>query len=108
VVGSNLGQLGLDRGVIDIKTSQLCESAGGFLVFALLDVESGSLGKYDQTSEQDQCPGKLDGDRNTVTSSVLQLLGGIANDRGKQQTDRNCELVSTTIGSVSFVHGPAS
>jgi hypothetical protein len=51
VVGSYLGQLGFDRGVIDIKTSQFGESASSLLVLALLDVESRSFGKNDQTSE---------------------------------------------------------
>jgi hypothetical protein len=104
VVGGDLSQLGLDRGVIDIKTSQFGESASSLLVLALLDVESRSFGKNEQTSEQNECPGELDGDRNAVTSSVLDVLGGIANDRGKQKTDGDGELVSTAIYSVSFIH----
>jgi hypothetical protein len=51
VVGSDLGQLGLDRGVVDIETSQFGKSASSFLVLALLDVESRSFGKDYQTSE---------------------------------------------------------
>jgi hypothetical protein len=84
VVGSNLSQLGLDRGVIDSKTSQFGESTSSFLVLALLDVESRSFGKNKQTSEQNDCPGELDGDRNAVTSGALDILCRIANDRGKQ------------------------
>ena len=84
VVGGDLSQLGLDSGVIDIETSQLGERASGLFVLALLDVESRGLGKNEQTTEQDDCPGELNSERNTVTSSVLTVLGGIANDRGKQ------------------------
>jgi len=51
VIGGNLSQLSLDRGVIDIKTSQFGERASSFLVFSLLDVEPRSLGKDEQTGE---------------------------------------------------------
>jgi hypothetical protein len=84
VVGGDLSQLGLDRGMVDRKASQFGESASSLLVLALLNVESRGFGENDQTSEQNECPGELDGDRNAVTSSVLDALGGIANDRGKQ------------------------
>ena len=45
VIGSDFSQLGLDSGVIDVKTSQFGERASGFFVLALLDVGSGGLGK---------------------------------------------------------------
>lgn len=84
VVGSDLSQLGLDSRVIDIKTSQFGERASGFFVLTLLDVESGCLGKNEETTEQDDCPGELNSERNAVASGVLTFLGSIANDRGKQ------------------------
>lgn len=66
VVGGDFSQLGFDGRVIDRKTSQFGERASSFLVLALLDVESRGLGKNQQPTEQDDCPGELNSDGNAV------------------------------------------
>lgn len=75
VVSLDLGQLLHDNRVVHIDTSKARQSLGSGLVLVRLDEEAGGLGQDNHADHQDDGPGELDGDGDTVTASVIAVFG---------------------------------
>lgn len=95
LVGDDLSKLVLDIvGVLGLA-SDTGQGVDGLLNFTLLDKVTGRVGEEEQTTTEDQSPGELDGDGDTVGASVVVVLGAVDNARGEQDTNGNAELVTS-------------
>lgn len=63
-------------------------------------------------NDEDERPGKLNSNRDTVRASVSAVLGGVVDNGSQEETDGNGELVSTDNGTTNplgrglrLVHG---
>jgi hypothetical protein len=80
-------------------TSQGVHGSGNV---ALLDEVTGRVGKEEQTTAENQSPGELNGNGNAVRAGVIAVLGGVNDDRGKQDTNGDAELVSGDEGTTDL------
>jgi hypothetical protein len=76
-------------------------SVSSLLRLAAIDVHARSLGEHEHAEEDDQSPGKLNGDGDTVAASVVTALGRIIDNGGKQKTDSDGKLVGTNDGTAN-------
>jgi hypothetical protein len=95
VVGLDLGELLNDNRVVDIDAAETGKRLGSILVAVLLDEETGSLGQNDHSSDQNDGPGELNSDGDTVAAGIHAVLGGVVDNSSQQQTDGDGQLVST-------------
>lgn len=101
VVGLDLGNLGDDGLVVGRETAELAERPGGLVHLSLLDEESRSLGKDQHAKNENDRPGELDGNWDTVGARVVAFVGGVIDDGGKEKTDGDRQLVSTNDGTTN-------
>ena len=95
VVRSNFSKLLNKSGVLDVQLAELGQRLSSLLRATLLDVPARGLGDEDAADEHDDGPGKLDGDGNAVSTSVVAVLGSIVDDGSDQETDGDSKLVAT-------------
>jgi hypothetical protein len=93
MVGLDLGELGDDGGVVHFHTTETSEGLSGFFVAVLLDQEARGFGEDQHADNEDDSPGELDGDGDTVATGVVTVLGGVVDDGGEEETDCDGELV---------------
>lgn len=93
-VGDNFGEFDLDEFRVSGLTTETDKGVASLLELALLDEVTRRVGKEEETGSEDDSPCELDTDRNAVSSSVRSVLGEVADDRGKHDTDGNAELVT--------------
>ncbi|KAH0445623.1 general substrate transporter, partial [Aureobasidium melanogenum] len=93
-VGLNLGELINDVGAIGRLATDTTESLGSSVELLLLDVIARRFRKEEETNGKNDGPGELDGNRDSVCASVRVVAASIGDDRGKHETDGNCELVA--------------
>jgi hypothetical protein len=55
--------------------------------------------------DEDERPGKLDGDGDAVRSRVVAILGGVVDNGSQQETNGNGELVGSDNGSTDPLGG---
>jgi hypothetical protein len=72
---------------------------GGAFDVALFDHVPGCIGEDQHAADEDDGPGKLDGNGDAVAAGVLAVLGGVVDDGGQEETDGDGELVGTDDGS---------
>lgn len=102
LVGDNLSKLDLDVlgvGVLATKTGQ---RVGGSSEVTLLDEVAGRVGETHETTGEDDSPDKLDGDGNTVSTSILPVLSSVDDARSKHETDGDAELVTGDQGTTDL------
>ncbi len=94
MVGFDLSKF-LDQGrVIDVKSSKSGQCLGCSLPSATLDIISRSLGQDQHPNGQDDGPGELYCDRDTVRTGIVTVLGGVVNNGGDEETDSNRKLIA--------------
>ena len=101
MVGSDLSQLLNESGILDIKAAKGGKRLSSLLWVTLLDEPARSLGKPDATNEENDSPGELNSDGNTVRAGIVPVLGGVIDDSSKQQTDGDSKLVATDDGTTN-------
>ena len=94
-VGNDLCYLSLDVLRLCWLASKTAEgSSSGFNVTSLDEVSWG-IRQEEQSNSQNDCPSKLDADRDSVRASIGVVLGAV-NDAGREQdTNGDAELVSS-------------
>lgn len=85
VIGDDLRELILNIFGINWLTTDGSKGLGSVLEPSLLDKVSWRLGKNEQTGPQNQCPQKLDGNRDPVRATVVAILRTI--DRAVSDKD---------------------
>jgi hypothetical protein len=105
VVGSDLSQLLNESGVLNIKAAKSGKRLSSLLGAALLDEPARSLRKPDATDEENDGPGELNSDGDTVRAGIIPILGGVVDDSSKQETDGNSELVTADNGTTNPLGG---
>lgn len=105
VVGNDLSKLVLDVLRVDGLATDTAESGGSLVELSLLDVETRGLGEESKTGGEDDGPQELDGDRDTVRSSIAAVLGGVDDAVGEQNTDGDAELVTSNNGTTDLLGG---
>lgn len=95
LVGDNLSKLVLDILRVLRLASDTGQGVDSLLDLTLLDEVTGRVGEEEQTATENQSPGELNGDGDTVGASVVVVLGAVDNARGEQDTNGNAELVTS-------------
>ena len=75
-------------------TTETGQDMGGFVEVTLLDEITGRLGKEEEASSKNDSPEHLDGDWDTIRTSIVSVLGAIIDARSEQDTDCDAELVT--------------
>lgn len=83
------------------QTPQLTKRTRSSLVFATLDEVARRLGQNQHAADEDDGPGKLDGDRDPVRPRVHAQRRGVVDDGGQEQTDGDGELVGAYDGAAN-------
>lgn len=99
MVGLDLGEFLNDSRVVDIEAAEAGKRLGSILVAVLLDEETGSLGQNDHSGDQNDGPGELNSDGDTVAAGIRAVLGAIVDNGSQQQADGDGQLVSTDNGT---------
>lgn len=102
LVGDNLSKLVLDVVGVLRLASDTGQGVDGLLDLALLDEVTGRVGEEHQTTTEDQSPGELNGNGDTVGAGVVVVLGAVDNARGEQDTDGNAELVTSNESTTNL------
>lgn len=102
LVGDNFGELDLNVLRVLGLATDAGEGMGGLGDVALLDEVTRRIGKEEQATAEDEGPGELDGDGNAIGTGVVPVLGAVDDDRGKQQTDGDAELVACYQGTTNL------
>jgi len=76
-VGNNLGEFDFDELRIGGLTTEAAKRLASIFDSALLDIVSRGVRKEEDTSEEDQAPGELDANWDSVTARVSSVLDGI-------------------------------
>lgn len=111
-VGLDVGELRADEGIVHVGAVKTCQGAGGVLGATLLDVPARGLGEDKHADGEDDCPGELDGDRDTVRARVGAVLGAVVGNGSDEKTDGDAPLVARDDGTTNptrsalgLVHG---
>lgn len=99
VVCLDLRQLGGQGRVVDIDTTEPSERLGCRLMLALLDQKAWRLGQDEHADNEDDGPGKLDGNGDAVAAGIVAILGRVVDDGGQQETDGDGQLVAADNGA---------
>lgn len=106
VVGLDLGDFGSNGFVVLRELAETSEGLGGTGQIVLLDKVTRSLGENKHTGDQDDGPGELDGNGNTVGAGIVTLLRSLVNDGRKEDADSYGELIGANDGTTDpFGHG---
>jgi len=95
VIGLDFSEFLNDGRMVNRKTSQSRHGFGGTLHITSLNPVARSLWEEDHSREENDGPSELDCDRNTIGSRVLAVVGSVIDNRSKEQTNGNGELVSS-------------
>lgn len=76
VVGGDLSKLGGESGVVLGKAAEEVERLSGLFLLVLLDQETRGFGEEEHSNAENERPGELDGERDTVRATVAAVLGG--------------------------------
>lgn len=105
MVGDDLGKLVLDVLRVDRLATDTAKGGGSLVELSLLDPETGGLGEESKADGEDDGPQELDGDGDTVGSSIATALGGVDHAVGEQDTDGDAELVTSNNGTTDLLGG---
>ena len=94
MVGDNLSKLILDVLGVHGLTTDTGKSGGSLVKLALLDPESWRFRQKRKANSKNDGPEKLDGNGNSVRSSVTAFLGRVDDAVGKQDTNGDAKLVT--------------
>ena len=61
----------------------------------LFDQVTRGLWQDKHPADENQSPGELNCDWDSVRARIVPLVGGIVDDSGEKKTDSNCELVAS-------------
>lgn len=89
----DLGEFSDDGGVVHVHAAETSESLGSLFVAVLLDQETGGFGKDQHANDEDDSPGELDGNGDSVAAGVITVLSSIVDDGGEEETNCDSELV---------------
>jgi len=81
------------------KGDETGESPGSIFVAFLLDEPSRRLGEEDHADSEDEAPNKLETDGDLPRSMGGLVLGAVVDDRGEEETDGDCPLVTGDDGA---------
>lgn len=98
-VGLDLAELRDDDRVSLVEASHAGERAGGRFHLAGADEVARRLGQEDHAEEEDEGPGKLDGDGDAVGAGVGAVGGGVVDDGGEEEADCDGQLVGADDGA---------
>ena len=96
---ADLAKFCLELGMVGREGDETGESTGGILVALLLDEPSRGLGEEDHPDGENKCPNELDRDGELPRSVSGFVLGGIVDDGGEEETDRDCPLITGDDGT---------
>lgn len=99
VVRANLSELGGDGWVVGREPSKVPQSTGGLLPLALLDQITRRLGQNEHATDEDDRPGELHCNRDTVGSGIAAVGRSIVHDSRQEKTDGNCPLICAYYSS---------
>lgn len=85
--------------VVSRESSQPAERTSGFQLVSLLDQVSRGLREKRQAGDENESPGELDGDRDSIASGVVAVLRSVVYDIGQKQPDGNGKLICTHDGT---------
>lgn len=101
-VGDDFRQLDLDVLGLTGLSTEFGESDGCIFETALLDEVSGRIWEEEKTATEDDGPGELDGDGDSVGTRVCALLCGVDDDGSQHDTDGDAELVTGDEGTANL------
>ena len=109
VVGNNFGQLLLDILGIRGLTTKTGQHDRCFVHPSLLDEVSRRFRQEQKADAQDQGPGELNPNGDSIRSRIIAVLGRVIDAGGQKQTDRDAELVAghngpTDLAGRNFGH----
>lgn len=81
--------------MVGIKPTKNRKRSSSLFGATLLDEPTRSLGQPDAADEEDECPTKLNCDRDTVGSSIGTILCRVVDDGSQEKTDSDSKLVAT-------------
>lgn len=93
MVGDDFGKFLLDVLGVDGLASKTSESAGSLVEFSSLDEVSGRLREEEETATEDESPGELQTNWDTVRTSVAAVLSTVVNTGGEEKTESYAKLV---------------
>lgn len=99
VVGLDLRQLGGQGRVVHIDTTKTSERLGCRLMLAPLDQKPRRLGQDEHADNEDDGPGKLDGNGDAVAAGVVAILSRVVDNGGQQKTNSDGQLVAADNGA---------
>lgn len=102
LIGNDFGNLSLDVLGVGGLAANARQSVDGLLNLTLLDEVSWRIGQEEQANSKDQSPGELNSDGDAVCSRVIEVLGGIDNNRRQHDTNRDAELVAGNKSATNF------
>jgi hypothetical protein len=88
-------QLGHNGFMVDREASKAAECPCRLLCVVFLDQIPRRFGEDQQAGKQDERPGQLNGDGDTVRPGVVPVRGGVVDDGGEEQADGDGPLVGT-------------
>ena len=101
MVGFNLGQFINQGRVVDIKASEPGKGLGGRVVARAFNEVARRFGQDEHTKDQNNGPGELNGDGDTVGTCIVTVMRGIVDDGGKKQADGDGKLVTSDNGATN-------
>lgn len=83
------------------KASESSERAGGPVIHVFLDQVARRLWQEKHAHDQDNGPGKLDGDRNPVTAGIVPVLGRVVDNGSEKEANGDGELICAYNGTAN-------
>ena len=93
-VGNDLSDLTLNVLGLSGLTTDTGQSSNGGLDVTALDEVAGRVGQEEETGGEDDSPGELNANGDTILAGVAVVLGSIDDNRGEENTDGDAELVA--------------
>ena len=85
--------------MINWKTSELRKRCGGPLWLALLHKHARGLREDEQTADENDSPGELDSNWNSIGARIVPLASRVVDNGGKEKADSNGKLVAAYNGT---------
>lgn len=94
MVGNNLGQFLLDIVGFNGLTADTGQHIGSLVQVSLLHKVTRRLREDKKTTSENQGPGKLQSDGDSIGARVVPVLGAIVDTGGQHETNGDAELVA--------------
>lgn len=103
MIGNNLSKFILDIVGVDGLAANGRERLGRILKSTLLHKVARRFGENEKPTTKDDSPNELNADGDTIRRGAVEVLSGIDNAIGQQDTDGNAKLVAGHEGTANFL-----